>query len=65
MKEGEAHVIFGSECWSYVGVMGDYQGEMVNNEDGKVIIDVDENGMGDEVVVTIVIDKACCERGEK
>ena len=65
MKEGEAHVIFGCEFWSYVGVMGDYQGVMGNHEDEKVIIDVDENGMGDEVVVTDVIDKECYERGEK
>jgi len=64
-KHGEAHVRFGSEGWSYVGVMDDYEGVMGNQEVEKVICDVDENETCNEVVVTDVIDQVCYKKSEK
>ena len=64
-KHGEAHVRFGSDSWSYVGVMDDYEVVMGNQEVEKVICDVDENETCNEVVVTDVIDKVCYKKSEK
>ena len=64
-KHGEAHVRCGSDSWSYVGVMDDYEVVMGNQEVEKVICDVDENETCNEVVVTDVIDKVCYKKSEK